>query len=630
MASETNLTDVLLKQINNGQAGAALKRIGDLLRNDPNHPGLLTLQAEGLRMSGRHAEAIESYRRAGAVGGGARNWLVAGLLLGGERRTDEALKCLMFGIAEDPGNEEVLNALVTTLFNANRYREGVLFARRLLSLTRNEQFLTNAALLLQSNEMHEEAAEVFKKIIGPGEANAAVLGAALVPSRFTCEWEWIESLQARILDHYAKGQYGATQEYPLTHLTWCANELYNLEVTRAYANRMLPNVQPFAPRTDSVRGRARIRVGYLSADFCNHATIHLMAGLFESHDRDRFEVFAYDHSPRDNSEYQQRFLRAVEHHVDITALSDADAAARIAADDIDILFDLKGHTGWGRLGIMAYRPARLQAAYLGYPGSTAVPFIDYLVADRFVTPESSFPFYTEKLCRLPHSYQCNDRKRPVAGDPGTREAQGLPPDAVVFCAFNQSYKIDRGSFTVWMRVLAEVPGSVLWLLGQSPAAERNLRAYAERLGVRADRLIFSAFAPPERHIARMRLADVALDALVCNGHTTTSDMLWAGIPVVTARGAHFASRVSESLLNAMDAPELVARNTDEMVEIAARLGRDARLRANLRAKLAANMTTAPLFDTGRFTRNFEHAITMMVEKNRAGEPPSHLDVPDAQ
>ncbi|WOD17920.1 O-linked N-acetylglucosamine transferase, SPINDLY family protein [Paraburkholderia kirstenboschensis] len=470
---------------------------------------------------------------------------------------------------------------------------------------------------------------MFKKIVGSGATDPAILGAALVPARFTCEWDWIESLQQRISAHYAQGQYGATQEYPLTHLTWCANELYNLEVTRAYAARVLPSVTPLVTAPRKGGAGARIRVGYLSSDFCNHATMHLMAGLFECHDRERFEVFAYDSSPPDVSAYRQRFLRAVEHHVDITAMTDASAAARIAEDQLDVLFDLKGHTGWGRLAIMAYRPAPLQVAYLGFPGSTGAAFIDYLVSDRFVTPDNSAAFYSEKLCRLPHSYQCNDRKRPIAGDAGSRTAHGLPDEAIVFCAFNQSYKIDRVSFNAWMRVLAEVPDSVLWLLNQGESAERNLRRHAELAGVVSERLIFSGFAPPDRHIARLQLADAALDALVCNGHTTTSDTLWAGVPVITARGTHFASRVSESLLNAVNLAELVGKDVDEMVQIAVRVGRDADFRRALRAKLAANITVTPLFDTERFTRNFENAIGMMVQASRSGEPLVHLDVLDS-
>lgn len=625
MTTAPSLTETLLHQIQNGQADQALDQIEPLLAQQPNHPGLLTLKAEALRFSQRGHEAIAVYQRAGAVGGGARNWLVAGHLLMAERRVDDALASLMYAIAEDPGNEEILNTLVTTLFNAQRAKDGILFARRLIGVSQNPTFLANAALLLQSNELYEEATGVFKRFINDASA-PATLGAALVPARFTCEWDWIESLQARLAASYARGEFDRTQEYPLTHITWCADEAYNLQVTHAYAARMLPQPEPLpsAPRAPGDTGR--IRVGYLSSDFCNHATMHLMAGLLEAHDRARFEIFAYDSSPVDGSDYRRRFLEAVEHHVDVTAMNDADAAVRIAADRLDILFDLKGHTGWGRLGIMAYRPAPLQAAYLGFPGSTATSFIDYLVCDRIVVPDTSAAHYSEKLCRLPQSYQCNDDRRPLAGQAPSRAACGLPDDAVVFCAFNQSYKIDRRSFDAWMRILQAVPGSVLWLLSQGPAAETNLRRQALHDGIAAERLVFAPFAAPDQHLARLQLADAALDALVCNGHTTTSDMLWAGIPVVSARGSHFASRVSESLLHAIGLPELVGNDDADMVDIATRIGNDAAYRATLRARVAQLRRSAPLFDTRRFTRNFEHAILAMVERSRAGLAPDHLDI----
>jgi len=627
----TNLTEHLLHQIQNGQAAAALDQIEPLLAAQPNHPGLLTLKAEALRFSQRGPEAIAVYQRAGAVGGGARNWLVAGHLLMAERRVDDALASLTYAIAEDPGNDEILNTLVTTLFNAQRAKDGILFARRLIGVSQNPTYLANAALLLQSNELYEEATGVFKRFISAASA-PATLGAALVPARFTCEWDWIESLQARLAECYARGEFDLTHEYPLTHVTWCADEAYNLEVTRAYAARMLPCPEPLNVGAPAPAAGARIRVGYLSSDFCNHATMHLMAGLFEAHARDRFEVFAYDSSPVDGSDYRRRFLDAVEHQVDITAMNDDAAAARIAADRLDILFDLKGHTGWGRLGIMAHRPAALQAAYLGFPGSTATGFIDYLVCDRIVVPDSSAAHYSEQLCRLPHTYQCNDDQRPMAGQAPSRADYGLPGDAVVFCAFNQSYKIDRRSFDVWMRVLQAVPDSVLWLLAQGPAAEHNLRQQAARDGITPERLLFAPFAAPDQHLARLQLADAALDALVCNGHTTTSDMLWAGIPVVTARGSHFASRVSESLLRAIDLPELVGENDADMIKIASRIGLERDYRAALRTHIAARRLDAPLFDTRRFTRNFEQAITAMVERSRAGLAPAHLDIletPDA-
>jgi SAM-dependent methyltransferase len=295
---------------------------------------------------------------------------------------------------------------------------------------------------------------------------------------------------------------------------------------------------------------------------------------------------------------------------------------------VDILFDLKLYTGGGRAGILAYRPAPVQAAYLGFPGSAASADIDYIISDRFVTPDSSAAYYTEKFCRLPHSYQCNDRRRFVAAASGSRAEYGLPEGKVVFGAFNQTYKIDHGSFSVWLRILKEIPDSVLWLLGQSPAAVVHLTQHAQGEGVDPNRLIFAPFAAPADHLKRLPQVDAALDTLVCNGHTTTSDALWAGVPVITARGRHFASRVSESLLNAMQLPELVASDPDDMVRIAKRIATDSAYRTQLRAKVAAHRLTAPLYDTARFTRDFEAAIELIVQRHRDGLPPAHLDVPD--
>ena len=620
--------EALLEQINGGRAAQALAELDLLLQRNPAHPAVLALRAESLRLLGRLAEAIEAFKQAGEKGAGVRNWLAAGLMLATDRKTDDALRCLQRGLAESPDNPEVLDALVTTFFNSNRHLEATEYARRQLAIGTQISYLTRAALLLQSNDLYEESANAFKEKILPLAPNdPAVIGSALVPARFTCDWEWIESLQAQISACYDKGEFDAPREYPLTHLTWCANEARNLGVTRAYVGRMVAKVVP--PARDRARNPAeRLRVGYLSCDFRNHATMHLMAGVFECQDRRRFEVFAYDYSGADISEYRQRFLDAVEHHVPIHSLNDQQAAERIAADRLDILFEMKLYTGGGRPGILAYRPAPLQVAYIGYPGSAANTDIDYVIADRFVTPDSSAPFYPEKFCRLPHTYQCNDSKRFTAAEPGTRAMHGLPDDKVVFGAFNQAYKIERASFTVWMRVLLEVPDSVLWLLGQNPTAIANLRRYAQLLGVAPERLIFAPFAQPRDHLTRLRLADVILDALVCNGHTTTSDALWAAVPVITARGKHFASRVSESLLNAMELPELVGADHEDMVRIAKRIGTDAAYRAELRGKVAAKRLSAPLFDTLRFTRNFERAIEMMVERSRRGDAPEHLDVPD--
>jgi protein O-GlcNAc transferase len=627
METTARSLEALLDDINGGRAAQALPELEQLLSNVPEHPGLLTLRAEALRLTGQLTEAVKAFKQAGETGASPRSWLVAGVLLTNERNIDEAVKCLQRALEETPHNDEVLDAMITTLFNSGRHREGIEFARRQLNLSNNPTMLSRAALLLQANDLYEESAAAFKNITLLAPEDPAIVGSALVPTRFTCEWDWIAQLQDRLSACYRRGDFAAPQEYPLTNLTWCADEACNLGVTRAYVARMVGKVETAVGRITGPAG-PRIRIGYLSSDFRNHATMHLMAGLLEAHDRRRFEVFAYDYSAEDISEYRQRFLNAVEHHVPIHALTDGQAALRIASDQLDILFDLKLYTGGGRPSILSYRPAPVQAAYLGFPGSAASADIDYIISDRFVTPDSSAPYYIEKFCRLPYSYQCNDRRRFVASAPGSRAEYGLPEGKVVFGAFNQSYKIDRDSFSVWLRILTATPDSVLWLLGQSPAAVTHLTQYTALQGIDPGRLIFAPFAAPAEHLKRLPQADAVLDTLICNGHTTTSDALWAGVPVITARGRHFASRVSESLLNAMRLPELVGCDPDDMVRIATRIGTDAGYRGQLRNKVAANRLTSPLFDTARFTRDFETGIELIVQRHRDGLLPAQLDVPD--
>ncbi len=622
--SAADPVQTLLALINGGQPAQAIPELQARLREQPGHPALLTLLAEAYRVAGRPVEAIPAYQQAGEAGGGSRNWLAAGILLADARQSDEALACLARALQESPDSDEILDALITTHFNIGRFAPAIELARRQLGLSRNPAYLKHAALLLQSNELYEESTAAFRKILALAGDEPALIGAALVPARFTCDWTWTEELQRKMLACYAAGDYAGPAEYPLTHVTWCADEQTNREVTRAYRERIVGAIRPL-PRPAGPRPPGRLRVGYLSCDFRNHATLHLMIGVFEQHDRERFEVFAYDYTTPDASEYRQRFLGAVEHHVDLRSLSDREAAERIAADRLDLLFDLKGYTGGARAGILAYRPAPLQVAYLGYPGSCASPDLDFIVSDRWVTPDSSLAHYSERFCRLPHSYQCNDGQRAIAPLQGGRSEHGLLPTAVVYASFNQSYKIDRATFALWLRVLQQVPDSVLWLLGQCPAAQRELGRQATAAGVAPERLIFAPFALPQAHLARLQLADVILDTLLCNGHTTTSDALWAGVPVVTALGRHFSSRVSASLLHAIGLPELVGADAEAMLAIAVRLGLDADYRQQVRARLAVQRRQAPLFDATRFTRHFEQGILAML----AATPEQRcLDIPE--
>jgi protein O-GlcNAc transferase len=370
----------------------------------------------------------------------------------------------------------------------------------------------------------------------------------------------------------------------------------------------------------------RIRIAYVSSDFHEHATAHLIAELIELHDRARFEVIGLSFGIDDGSAVRRRLAQAFDGFLDMPEQSDRAIAAELHAREIDIAVDLKGHTRGSRPEIFAHRPAPIQVSYLGFPGTIGADFLDYVIADPIVLPVSQQPFYTERIVQLPDCYQANDSKRAISAQTPERRAAGLPDAGFVFCCFNNNYKIRRPVFDVWMRLLSEVPGSVLWLLRDTAGVEGNLRREAAARGVDPDRLIFAERCALDVHLARHRLADLFLDTLPYNAHTTASDALWAGLPLVTCQGEAFAGRVAASLLAAVGLPELVTQNLADYEALALRLARDPAMLRSVRDKLAANRSTHPLFDSARFCRHLEAAYLRMWETWQRGEPPQPFRV----
>jgi protein O-GlcNAc transferase len=372
---------------------------------------------------------------------------------------------------------------------------------------------------------------------------------------------------------------------------------------------------------------SRLRIGYLSTDFHDHAVAYLMAGIFEEHDRSRFEVTAISCGPCQGGEMRNRLKAAFERFEDARFRSDEEIANLIRQHDINILVDLKGFTDGARPGILARRPAPIQLNYLGFPGTLGAPYIDYIIADRIVIPEGEQHHYAEKVVYLPDSYFPSDAKRRISSNAPTRCEVGLPDDAFVFCAFNKTSKITPTIFNVWMRLLAKTEGGVLWLMDGGPITRENLRRVAAERGVSGERLVFAPrVPPPDEHLARHRLADLFLDTLPYNAHTTASDALWAGLPVLTCIGSTFAGRVAASLLNAVGLSELVTRSLDEYEALALRIVRDTELQMTLKNRLAENRTTYPLFDTRRITRHIEKAFSEIWQRHCAGETPAFLAV----
>ncbi len=452
--------------------------------------------------------------------------------------------------------------------------------------------------------------------IDPGhlEANLNILR----PLLDDCDWDGIDRQLRFVRERVAaEGSRGWRFVAPFASFFLPFTRAEQLAIARYHAAAQFPEVRAAVPRPWD--GRRRIRLGYLSSDFHDHPTMHLARGVFARHDRSRFEVFAYSIGAADSGPYRQQLVRDCDHFAEMHELGDQAIADRIAQDGIDILLDLKGYTGGSRPGILALRPAPVQVNYLGYPGTMGAPFIDWLVADAVLVPPEHADAYAEAILRLPHSYQPTDNLQPVDSAPVDRASVGLPEKAFVYCSFNVAAKFDRDSFAAWMRVLRAVPGSVLWLMEVSPAARAHLAAAARGHDVDPVRIVYADILPKPRHLARLALADLMLDAFVCNAHTTATDALWAGLPLVTRIGQTFASRVAASLLHAVDLPDLAVDSEDAFVELAVRMAQEPGRLAAARAVLAGR-AASPLFDTDGYVRALDQALLSLVQPLNSRRP----------
>jgi predicted O-linked N-acetylglucosamine transferase (SPINDLY family) len=416
-----------------------------------------------------------------------------------------------------------------------------------------------------------------------------------------CDWRDLDANLAHLAD---KIKAGATVAAPFPVLTLLDDPALQKRAAEIWTQHKHPTNRQL-PALSAYKDHDRIRIAYLSADFHDHATAQLMAGLFEAHDRQRFEVTAVSFGPDLADSMQQRLQQAFERFADVRSKTDLEVALLLREWQIDIAIDLKGHTQDSRPDIFALRAAPVQISYLGYPGTMGADYIDYILADKTVIPPDQQDWYTEKVIYLPDCYQINDDRRRIADTTPSRAEAGLPETALVFCCHNSNYKITPTVFAIWMRLLHEVEDSVLWLLESNTDAVENLRRSAEQHGIDAQRLIFAPRIRPEQHLARYRLADLFLDTPPCNAHTTASDALWAGLPVLTSQGNGFAARVAASLLQALGLPELVTASLADYEALALKLAREKPALEKIRTTLAANIHTSPLFDTERFGRELE-------------------------
>lgn len=573
----------------------------------------------------RIREAEAAFRQAIAL---APDYAIAhynlGNLLNGEMRREEAIQAYRHAVRCEPAHFEALNNLGNLYLDLKQYPEAESAYLNALTIQPGRvEIMTNLGNLYAEQKRYPEAARYYRQALAlnPNLGHERVLLSYC--KRQMCDWQAIDALNEGILNLLERNTDDVLEPLQL----FSEPGVVAIDLLRVGGKKIvkdfgdLLNAPPLVS-SDTCRDKPKLRIGYLSADFHAHATMHLLLGVLEQRDTAHFETFLYSCGPDVEDDYRRRARKACERFTDLRLLSDKAAAEVIAHDAIDILVDLKGYTTDSRLGISAWRPAPVIVSWLGYPGTLGHPRLaDYILGDPIVTPLRDADHFSEMLALMPHSYQPTDAQRSIGPRPSRREA-GLPETGFVFCSFNQSFKINPETFSVWCELLDAVPGSLLWLIEHTPVANQNLRREAKLRGIDPDRLVFAGWASQTEHLGRLQWADLALDTFPYGSHTTGSDALWAGVPLISRSGETFASRVSASLLHAVGLPELVTGNWADYRDLAYRYATYPDELARLKVRLQALRTTAPLFDTARFTRNIERMYRLLWQ-----QPPHGVRAP---
>lgn len=591
---------------------------------EPNNPYTLRLLGVVAAQRAEYEKAIELFSAAIQV---APEIAVAYSNLGNVysrlRQFDQALSSYQQAANLDPHDAETWSNAGIVFFELKRFEESIEFYDKALATEPNyAEALCNKGNALNELKRYEEAIACYEKALSINPTIDWAPGVWMHLKLKVSSWENLESNLQVLLAKIAAGE-KVCNPFPLLAMT--DDPMFHRQASAIFAHYQYPANPALGIIPKHSKGE-KIRIGYFSADFHNHATGYLLTELIELHDKNQFELIGISFGPSQSDEMRARLEKSFDQFIDASAMSDMEIAQLSRKLKIDIAVDLKGFTQNCRTGIFAYRAAPIQVSYLGYPGTMNADYIDYLIADKTLIPQELQQAYSEKIAYLPNSYQANDRKRVIADRVFTKAELGLPEQGFVFCSFNNNFKILPATFEGWMRILKAVEGSVLWLFEDNPAAANHLRQEAEKHGVNPSRLVFAKGMPLAEHLARHQLADLFIDAFPCNAHTTASDALWAGLPVLTLMGNSFASRVAASLLNAIRLPELITTTPQAYEALAIELASNPEKLLSLKQKLVSNRLTTPLFDTPQFTKDLEKAYVQMNEQYQADLLPENIVV----
>ncbi len=572
----------------------------------------------------RYDEAFGAYDKALALKPDLANaWLGRGNVCSDLKRFDEAIAAYDKALAFKPDLAKAWIGRGNVSFELKRYDDALVAYDKARALESDlaEAWLNRGNVFDRLNR-HEEAAAAYAKVLEINPQHPFTKGMFLHQKMLSCDWKGIDELVAEIDSDIALGKRSAE---PFGYQAIAHSAQNYKRCAEIYAADKAPRSQTPLWRGERY-SNSKIRIGYLSGEFRKHVVSFLMTGLFELHDKNRFELFAIDSGWDDGSGQRERIKNAFDTIIDISRLDDHRVATLIKQKQIDILVNLNGYHGEQRNRVFSYKPSPIQINYLGFTATMGADYIDYIIADRYVIPPDQKAFYTEKVVYLPDVYQVNDTKRPIAERTPTRAELKLPDTGFVFCCFNNNFKITPDIFGIWMRVLNEVPNSVLWLTESNAAAARNLRVEAKHREISPERLVFAPLAEYSDYLARYRVADLFLDTLPFNAGATASDALWAGLPVLTCSGQPFTARMAGSLLTTIGLPELITTTPEAYEQMAIDLATHPEKLTAIKRKLAENRVTTPLFDTKLFTKHLEVAYTAMYERYQAGLAPDHIVV----
>jgi protein O-GlcNAc transferase len=627
-----NLLGIIYYQLKNYDR--AIQYMKDVIKLDPNSAQAYYIIGHSMQEKKQLDEAITYYQKALQYSPNLTDaYYNLGTVFQDKKRNDEAISCYQKALQFNPRDTDAYYNLGRVFQEIKLFNEAVSCYQKALELNPNlDDAYSNLATVLVEMNKHDEAIACCRKALAINPDLAEAYDLLAHEMQQMCNWQEFEALASKLdgLTRKALDTGTKTGETPFMSISRNADPSINFAIAKSWSydiERAMSALKIHFPSYVGKKGKTKIVIGYLSDDFRDHPVAHLMLSLFGLHSRDNFEIFCYSYGKDDGSYYRARIQHDCDKFVDMAALGCEAAARCIHEDGVDILVDLKGYTRGSRLEICAFRPAPIQISYLGFPGSTGADFIDYIITDKIVTPKAYSPYYSEKFVYMPNCYQINDNTQPISNKKFRKIDFGLPESCFVFCSFNQPHKIDPVMFDSWMRILQRVPESVLWLPLGIKTVEENLKREAEARGVVSERLIFADRLPKkDEHLARLKFADLAFDTRIYNGHTTTSDALWAGVPVITLQGHHFASRVSSSILSALGVPELITYSIEEYETLAVRLALNALELKEIRQRIAQNRMVETLFDTPRFVRNLETAYKEMWKIFLAGDVPREIEV----